>query len=408
MNVKYCRNCKSSNLINLFSLGRLSFTGKFPRNRKQNIPKKEIALVICNYCKLVQLNKNFDLNYMYNQDYGYRTGINSTMTNHVKYLVKELEKKIKLKKKDVVLDIASNDATLLNFYSKNLVKVGIDPLVRKYKNYYKNIDYSYSKFFSKNILNKRILKKKIKCITALSVFYDINDPNNFLKEISEIIDKRSGIFILELTDLLSIIQNNLFDTICHEHITYYSAAVLKNILNNNNLKLFDLKKNNINGGSLRFYIAHKEAKYKINNSSINKILSEENFYKLSSVSTFKVFFKLIMKIKNKLINYLDNLIEDNKIIHGYGASTKGNVLLQFFGINQKYLKFIAERNPNKYNLFTPGTKIKIISENYSRLMKPDYYLVLPWHFKSEILRREKKIIKQGTKFIFPLPKMSIY
>jgi hypothetical protein len=115
-----------------------------------------------------------------------------------------------------------------------------------------------------------------------------------------------------------------------------------------------------------------------------------------------------MKIKNKLINYLDNLIEDNKIIHGYGASTKGNVLLQFFGINQKYLKFIAERNPNKYNLFTPGTKIKIISENNSRLMKPDYYLVLPWHFKSEILRREKKIIKQGTKFIFPLPKMSIY
>jgi hypothetical protein len=407
MNVKYCRNCKSSNLINLFSLGRLSFTGKFPRNRKQNIPKKEIALVICNYCKLVQLNKNFDLNYMYNQDYGYRTGINSTMTNHVKYLVKELEKKIKLKKKDVVLDIASNDATLLNFYSKNLVKVGIDPLVRKYKNYYKNIDYSYSKFFSKNILNKRILKKKIKCITALSVFYDINDPNNFLKEISEIIDKRSGIFILELTDLLSIIQNNLFDTICHEHITYYSAAVLKNILNNNNLKLFDLKKNNINGGSLRFYIAHKEAKYKINNSSINKILSEENFYKLSSVSTFKVFLVKIKKLKKKLSILIKKIKKQNKVIHGYGASTKGNVLIQYFKLDSEAIPFIADRNPLKCGSFTPGSKIPIISEKESNRKKPDYYLVLPWHFKNEILLREKKIRLKGCKFIFPLPKILV-
>ena len=129
--------------------------------------------------------------------------------------------------------------------------------------------------------------------------------------------------------------------------------------------------------------------------------------KLDNVNTYKVFFKLIIKIKNKLINYLDNLIDDNKIIHGYGASTKGNVLLQFFGINHEYIRFIADRNPNKYNLFTPGTKIKIVSENESRLMKPDYYLVLPWHFKNEILDREKKIIQRGTKFIFPLPKITI-
>jgi hypothetical protein len=199
----------------------------------------------------------------------------------------------------------------------------------------------------------------------------------------------------------------MFDTICQEHITYYSTKVLLKILSKNKLRVFDIKRNSINGGSIQYFICKKNAKFNTKIKSLNSALKVESVLKLDNVNTYKVFFKLIMKIKNKLINYLDNLIDDNKIIHGYGASTKGNVLLQFFDINQKYLKFIAERNANKYNLFTPGTKIKIISENESRLMKPDYYLVLPWHFKSEILRREKKIIKQGTKFIFPLPKMSI-
>ena len=151
----------------------------------------------------------------------------------------------------------------------------------------------------------------------------------------------------------------------------------------------------------------KNAKFNSNIKSLNSVLKKESKLKLDNVNTYKIFFKSVIKIKYKLLNYLDNLIANNKIIHGYGASTKGNVLLQFFGINQKYIRFIADRNPNKYNLFTPGTKINIISEEKSRAMNPDYYLVLPWHFKNEILFREKKIIKKGTKFIFPLPKISI-
>jgi hypothetical protein len=346
------------------------------------------------------------MKYLYNQHYGYRTGINKTMTTHMHKIQKMLCVKAKIKSGDYVLDIASNDGTLLNFYNKNIIKVGIDPLVARYKIFYKNIEYKIPDFFSFNLIRKYKIQEKFKIITALSVFYDIEDPNEFLKDIYSALDD-NGIFLLEYADLFSIIKYKMFDTICQEHITYYSTKVILKILSNNNLRVFDIKRNSINGGSIQYFICKKNAKFNTKIKSLNSALKIESKLKLDNINTYKVFFKLIMKIKNKLINYLDNLVDDNKIIHGYGASTKGNVLLQFFGINQKYLRFIAERNPNKYNLFTPGTKIKIISENESRLMKPDYYLVLPWHFKSEILHREIKIIKEGTKFIFPLPKMSI-
>jgi 2-polyprenyl-3-methyl-5-hydroxy-6-metoxy-1,4-benzoquinol methylase len=388
-------------------LGKLSYTGKFPKNNKINIKKTDITLVICTNCSLVQLHHIYNMQYLYNQDYGYRTGINKTMTTHMKQIQKILCTKTKIRPGDSVLDIASNDGTLLNFYNKNIVKVGIDPLIARYKKFYKNIEYKIPDFFSYNLIQKYKIQKKFKIITALSVFYDIEDPNKFLRDLNSVLDN-NGIFLLEYADLFSIIKNKMFDTICQEHITYYSTKVILQILNKNNLRIFDIKRNSINGGSIQYFICKKNAKFKTNIKSLNRIIKEESMLKLDNVNTYKNFFRSILKIKNQLVHYLDNLLENNKTIHGYGASTKGNVLLQFFGINKKYLTYIAERNPNKYNLFTPGTKIKIISENNSRLMNPDYYLVLPWHFKKEILYREKKIIKEGTKFIFPLPDLKTY
>jgi hypothetical protein len=403
-----CRNCQSkNNFKDLFSLGKLSFTGKFPKQKKINIPKAEINLVICSKCKLVQVSKNFNLKYMYDQNYGYRTGINKTMKSHVKDIVNEVCRNLNiLKKNDLVLDIASNDGTLLNFYNNDVLKIGVDPLVNKYKKFYNKIDYKFSNFFSRNLIKKTI-KKKIKVITALSVFYDLKNPNNFLKDISKIIEPNFGILILEHTDLLSIIKKNLFDTICHEHLAYYSANVIISIINKNNLKVFDIKKNNINGGSTRFYIAHKLSRHKVKNIKISNILKEEFFYKLDQVKTYKIFYNKILTLRENLKKILLRINNSNSTIHGYGASTKGNVLLQFFNIDNKILPRIADRNPLKNNCYTPGTKIKIISERTSRLLKPDYYLVLPWHFKNEILSREKKIRSKGCKFIFPLPEVNI-
>ena len=406
MKITSCRNCKSKYFSKLFTLGKMCFTGKFPKNLTTNIPKVVISLIMCKSCKLVQLDRNFNPKYLYDTNYGYRTGINATMTQHVKGVVKESIKIVKLKKKDSVLDIASNDGTLLNFYKKNIFRVGIDPLIKKYKNQYKNINFGIQEFFSYKAIQKKKINKKFKIITALSMFYDLPNPNKFLKDVKKVLDKE-GIFVLEHADLLSIIKNCQFDTICHEHLEYYSTKVIIELMHKNELTVFNLKANTINGGSMRYYICHKDSKYKNNNKKINKILREEMKSKLDKPNTFSNFFNLINVQKKKLLKLINKIIKKKETIHGYGASTKGNVLLQYFGIYSNKISYIADRNPQKVNLYTPGTKIKIVSESFSRMCKPNYYLVLPWHFKKEIILREKKVIKDGSKFIFPLPKVKI-
>jgi SAM-dependent methyltransferase len=248
---------------------------------------------MCKKCKLVQLDRNFNPKYLYGKDYGYRSGINKTMTEHLKKTVKKCSALAGLKANDPVLDIASNDGTLLNFYKKKIVTVGVDPLVNKYKGYYKKISYKISNFFQINDIKKLNLKKKFKIITSLSVFYDLKDPNRFIEGIKECLDE-NGIFVLEHADLLSIIKNNLFDTICHEHLEYYSSKVIINMMNFNGLKVFDHEFNNINGGSSRYYICHRKAKYKIKKKKINKLLSEESKIGLHSTKIFKIFFTKIL------------------------------------------------------------------------------------------------------------------
>ena len=404
MKISNCRNCGKKNLIKLFTLGNQYFTGKFIKYGDK-VKKAPINLSICKKCKLVQLKDRYNLKYMYGPDYGYRTGINKTMSLHVKKITKILSKKVNLKKNDFVLDIASNDGTLLNYYSRNIKTFGIDPVLDKYKLYYKNIDYKKNDFFNKNAIKSKT-KNKFKIITALSVFYDLNNPNKFLKDVHDILDE-NGLFLLEFADLASLIKLNMFDTICHEHAEYYSTKVLTKMFEKNDLRLLQINKNDINGASKQFLLSKKNSKFKSNNKNIINILKEEKLLKLDDPKMYSKFFTKIKKIGKELKIFLDRQIKKNKVVHGYGASTKGNTLLQFFKIGQRQISFISDRNPDKYGLKTPGTNITIISEKKSRSLKPDFYLVLPWHFKKEILKREIKIRKKGTRFIFPLPKLTI-
>ena len=405
MKIKNCRNCKNTELFDLFSLGKISFTGRFPNTIRQNVPKAYLNVLMCKKCKLVQLDRNFDLNYLYGKSYGYRTGINKTMTDHVKKIVRKCSALVKLKSKQYVLDIGSNDATLLNFYANDIIKVGVDPLVNKYKKFYKKINYKISNFFKIKDIEKIKIKKKFKIISALSVFYDLRDPNKFIKEIKKILDDK-GVFVLEHVDLYYIIKNNIFDTICHEHLIFYSSKIIIEMMKNNDLKVFNHEYNEINGGSSRYYICHSKANFKVS-KNIKKVLLRENLQGIGLKKTYKLFFTKILNEKIKLIKLIKKIKNEKQDIHGYGASTKGNVLLQFYNINNKVVNYIADRNPLKWNSFTPGTRIKIISESQSRKIKPHFYLVLPWHFKNEILIREKNIRKKGTKFIFPLPKVRV-
>ncbi len=404
MKLKKCRNCKKKNLKKLFSLGNQYFTGKFLKD-SDKVKKAPINLAICSKCKLVQLNDKYDLKYMYGPDYGYRTGINKTMSLHVKSIVKDLSKKVRLKKKDFVLDIASNDGTLLNYYKNDINTFGIDPILNKYKKFYKRVNLKSNNFFSKKAIRLKT-NKKFKIVTALSVFYDLDNPNKFLKDVYDILEN-NGLFLLEFADLASLIKLNMFDTICHEHAEYYSTKVLLDMFNKNNLKLIKINKNDINGASKQYLLSKKDSKFKSNIKNINKILAQESKLKLDNLNTYSKFFKKIKNIGIKLNFFLNKQIKNKKIIHAYGASTKGNTLLQFFKIGKKQISFISDRNPDKFGLKTPGTNITIISEKESRAKNPDFYLVLPWHFKNEILKRELKIRKKGTKFIFPLPYLKI-
>ena len=399
-----CINCNYHKSRSLINFGRISFTGKFPK-KNQNIKKAPINLVMCKNCKLVQLKDKFNQSYLFNNDYGYRTGINETMRSHVKDIVKIASSLVKLKRNDYVLDIASNDATLLNFYPATVIKFGIDPIINKYIKEYQKINFFVADFFSKKNIQK-LTYKKFKIITALAVFYDLHKPNNFLNDIENILED-NGILILEFTDLYSILKKNMFDAFCHEHIGYYSTKILNEICQKNNLRIFDLSQNEINGCTTTFFICKKSALFKQKNS-LKQLLKIEKIKKLDNIKTYQNFFYNIKKLQKNLNLKLKEIKKKNKTIHGYGASTKGNVLLQYFKISNKTVSFIAERNSLKFGLYTPGSKIKIISEAASRKLNPDYFLVLPWHFKDEILKREKKLISQGTKFIFPLPKLEIF
>ena len=403
--IKKCRNCNSKSIINLFSLGKIRFTGKFPKY-KEKIPHGELNLVMCKSCKLVQLKHIFNMSYLYNKDYGYRTGINLTMSNHVKNVVKKISKIAKLKNGDSVLDIASNDGTLLRNYNSKIKTWGIDPILIKFKKEYKKINHKISNFFDHKLILKKNKKIKFKIITALSVFYDLENPNIFLNGIKRLLHK-DGIFYLEFQDLMMIIKHNMFDTICHEHLEYYSVTFINKLLKKHNLKIFDHSYNDINGGSSAYLISHNNSKYKTNQNKINKILLKEKRFGIEKVSTYKKFKRKINSLKKKLNLKIKKITKNKKIIHGYAASTKGNVLLQYYNLDNKKIKFISDRNTKKENLYTPGSNIKIISEKDSRNLKPDYYLVLAWHFKKEILAREKMIRKMGTKFIFPLPNIEI-
>ena len=404
MNKKKCRNCNTLNVKKVFELGNFKFTGKFPKVGEK-IRSGVLGLDFCNKCKLVQLSKSFNQKHLFSNDYGYRTGLNLTMSNHMKSIHETMIKKVFLKKDDQILDIACNDGTLLNLYSKNYIRFGIDPVSIKYKSNFKKFNHVIYDFFSAKKIKAKT-EKKFKIITALSVFYDLDNPNKFLKDICKILDDE-GVCLIEHADLLSIIEKNMFDTICHEHVAYYSTKIINELANKNGLKLIDVNQNNVNGGSMQYYVSKKNSNFKVNKNKIDSYIKKEKRLKIDQIESLKDFFERINIIKERIKNFLISEKNKNKKIYVYGASTKGNVLLQYFRLDNKIISSAVERNPQKFGRLTPGTKIPIISEKMARKSPPDLFLVLPWHFKEEILKREKNLIKRGTRFLFPLPKFEI-
>ena len=359
-------------------------------------------MLICNNCKLLQLDENFDSNEMYGDNYGYMSSLNKSMISHLNLKALNLKKKYNLKSKNFILDIGSNDGTFLAFFNKNFSLFGCDPTIKKFGKFYRKDIIKIQNFFSSNLF-KNI---KFDLITSISMFYDLPDPLKFAKEINSIL-KKNGVWHIELSYMPMMIKNRSYDTICHEHLEYYSLKSLKYLLTKAGLKITNLSFNQINGGSIEVDVVKKSSKYKECKDLINWVLESEHVNQYNEIKKHKSFYNECLNHKKLLKKLLITLKKQNKKVVGYGASTKGNVLLQFCGINSKIINNIAEVNKYKFNRYTPGSKIKIVSEKSVKLKKPDYMLVLPWHFKDYIVKRERNFLKNGGKLIFPLPEIEI-
>ena len=405
MKIKQCRSCKSKRLKNAFDIGMQNLTGVFPKSRNEKILKGSLAMVFCQNCSLLQLKNSFDPKKMYGNNYGYMSSLNSSMVDHLKKKSENLKKIVSLNKNDIVCDIGSNDGTFLSFFSNKITLIGIDPTINKLSKYYRKDITKIPDFFSKKLINK-ITQKKIKLVTTISMFYDLENPLDFAKEIYDILDKE-GVWHLEQSYMPSMIKNNSYDTICHEHLEYYSLKSIKYIFDKVGFKIIDLDFNDINGGSFSITVSKKKSSHNEVKRLVNWLLKREKVFKYNNLSTFNTFYKNILMHKKTFYELLLNLKKNKKKVVGYGASTKGNVLLQFCKINSDLLPYICEVNKFKHGRFTPGSKIKIISENQAKKINPDYFLVLPWHFKNFILKKENFFIKKGGKFIFPLPEVEI-
>ena len=405
MKIKQCRSCNSVKIRKVFNIGLQALTGVFPKNKKDKIQSGSLNMVFCQNCKLLQLENSFNPKKMYGNNYGYMSSLNSFMVGHLKKKAENLKDIITLKKNDIICDIGSNDGTFLSFFPKKYKLIGIDPTIKKLSKYYRKDITKIPEFFSEKIIKKKT-NQKIKIITSISMFYDIEKPIKFVNEVFNILDDE-GIWHLEQSYMPAMIKNNSYDTICHEHLEYYSLTSIKYIFDRVGFKIIDLKFNDINGGSFSITVAKKKSKFKEDRDLIKWLLNKENLYNYNKIKTFKNFFKEIKRHKIAFKNLLLELKKNNKKVLGYGASTKGNVILQFCNIKSKLLPYICDVNKFKYNRYTPGSKIKIISEKNAKKINPDYYVVLPWHFKNFILNKEKDYLKKGGKFIFPLPDIEI-
>lgn len=402
-----CRVAGSSHLVSVLNLGHQSLTGVFPQDAKEDVTVGPLELVWCPDSGLLQLKHSYEASEMYGDNYGYRSGLNQSMVNHLTDKVAYLERLTGLRAADVVVDIGSNDATTLKAYSVDGIRrIGIDPTGRKFAQYYPPEIELVPDFFSAEAF-RSVGTTPAKIVTSIAMFYDLDSPIAFAQQIESSLAE-DGIWHFEQSYMPSMLRMNSYDTICHEHLEYYSLAVVKTILETSGLRLVDVVMNAVNGGSFAVTAAKATNKtIRTNHAVINWLLEQEVRMGLNTPRPYRDFEERVFRHRDDLTRLIRALNADGKKILGYGASTKGNVVLQFCGLTAKDIPAIAEVNQEKFGKVTPGSHIPIISEAEAKAMKPDYFLVLPWHFKDGILRREKEYLASGGKFIFPFPEIEI-
>jgi SAM-dependent methyltransferase len=411
-----CRICGSRALTPVVALGEQYIAGSFagPDGKPPVQRRIPLDLVRCDpgqdqeACGLVQLRHSVPPRILY-RAYFYRSGVNQTMRDHLAGITKMAEDTVKLQAGDLVVDIGCNDGTLLNSYrTQGLRKLGIDPATNIIEHARKSGLQVVNDFFSAEALRSVYPDEKAKVITSIAMFYDLENPHKFVNDIKASLHER-GIWILELSYLPLMLKMNSFDTICHEHLEYYSLAPMERLFAEHELEVVDVTLNDINGGSFRLAVGHagKVAPSAEARDRVQTLRLQEFELALDTDAPYAEFRKNIEKIRKDLRAFLLRAKKQRKLVHGYGASTKGNTILQYCGITPDLMPAVADRNPVKWGSYTIGTNIPIISEDDSRKRKPHYYVALPWHFMAEFKKREADFLKRGGKFVSPMPEVHV-
>ena len=405
--IEHCRVTRDKHLVSILDIGHQALTGVFPSSAQEEVTRGPLELMWCPTSGLVQLKHSYNAEEMYGDNYGYRSGLNSSMVEHLTGKVRYLERLSGVTSGDTVLDIGSNDATTLKAYrTKDLYRIGIDPTGVKFSDFYPEEIQLVPEFFSAAAF-RRVSAAPAKVVSSIAMFYDLDDPVSFARQICDVLAD-DGVWHFEQSYMPSMLRTNSYDTICHEHLEYYSLGVVAKILAAAELRLIDVVMNNVNGGSFAVTAARKSNTSLHSNAPvIDWLLEQEDRMGLSTPKPFRDFEERVFRHRNDLIRLVKSLVADGKTIIGYGASTKGNVLLQFCGFTTDEIPFIAEVNEEKFGRVTPGSHIPIISEKEAAVMNPNYYLVLPWHFRNGIVHREKQYLAGGGRIIFPFPEIEI-
>lgn len=403
-------------LIELFSLGDLYVSDFLPSDASPRTEPVPLTLSLAPQSGLVQLAHTASMDDMYSE-YWYRSGTNQTMTRELQGIAERAQLLMRPSAGDIFLDIGCNDGTLLSFVDPALTRIGFDPAKNTYleEQSRKHANKVIVDYFKADLFLSATGGKKASIITSIAMFYDLEDPNEFVEDIKASLDD-NGLWIIQMSYLPLMLQQLAFDNICHEHLEYYSLHSLKYLLDKHGLDIVDCELNDVNGGSFRIYIRKKDANQlqfgtaphrDVARMRVASILSHEVTLNLTDPQTYLDFYANALALKEQTMTFIKNEKDAGKTIWGYGASTKGNTLLQWFGIDHTLIDAIAERSEIKYGKKTVGTNIPIKSEADMRAAAPDYLLVLPWHFIHEFTQREKTFLQQGGKFIVPCPRFEV-
>lgn len=399
-----CRICGNTNLVQVLNLGHQALTGVFPKSKQQEITSGPLQLVKCvgdSCCGLLQLAHSYSLSEMYGDNYGYRSGLNSSMVSHLHAKVARIKELIDLRTNDIVLDIGSNDGTTLSAYGEGTcVRVGIDPTAAKFQQFYPAGVKVISDFFSAAKFREHLGQRQARVVTSFSMFYDLEQPQKFVDEISQILSV-DGIWIFEQSYMPTMLKTNSYDTGCHEHLEYYAIKQIAWMLSRAQMKVVDIQFNDVNGGSFSVAAAPIQSAMP-EFVQLGELLAKEAY--LDDLKTYQDFALRVQATRAQLLEFIAQAKSEGKRVAALGASTKGNVLLQYCGLTSQHLESVGEVNPDKFGVFTPGSLIPIVDEKQLLADEPDYLLVLPWHFKEFFL---KKYRLKTAKLVFPLPDLHV-